>query len=412
MKIAHTGDIHWGLNYPGPTTSSRFEDINRVANFMADRIIEEQCDLVLVAGDLFKDARVFLDRASVEIAAAVAWLRKLSDAGIPVVVISGTPSHDAVAAYELIKEMRIDGVTVCTTPEVVICDPDGEPLSVACFPGINRSTIASKEEFAKLPAHELHYLITDRVTQTVMGLAAQCAPGPKILLSHITCVGADKGFEDLLQQQEPVLTKAAIEGAGFDLVCLGHIHKPQMVEGLTVPTYYCGAPERLSFNEEGHRPGFWIHEHTGLMIESTFIETPARKYRTFDFPWSEEDPDAVADVLTDFKTCLTGCEAMKDGKSCLVRDAIVRVRYEVTDAQAKLIKQNKITRDLYDLGAYYVQSIEAKVRRETRARAAEADAGMMPYEALSMWGRVSEVPEEELQELRNRAFVLCEEVGV
>ena len=92
MKIAHTGDIHWGLNYPGPTTSSRFEDINRVANFMAGRIIEEKCDLVLVAGDLFKDARVFLDRASVEISAAVRWLRQFSEAKIPVVVIKWTLS--------------------------------------------------------------------------------------------------------------------------------------------------------------------------------------------------------------------------------------------------------------------------------------------------------------------------------
>jgi len=71
MKIAHTGDLHFGLGYAGPTPSSRFEDITEVADWMADVIIGEGCGMVLVAGDLFKDARVFLDRASVEIAAAV-----------------------------------------------------------------------------------------------------------------------------------------------------------------------------------------------------------------------------------------------------------------------------------------------------------------------------------------------------
>jgi len=135
---------------------------------------------------------------------------------------------------------------------------------------------------------------------------------------------------------------------------------------------------------------------------------PPARYYTLDLPYPEDDPDAVIEVLTDLGNGLSGGGAIESP----VKDAIARVRYECTDAQAKLINQNKITRDLYELGAFYVQSIEAKVRRETRARAAEADAGMMPYEALSMWGRVSEVPEEELQELRNRAFVLCEEVGV
>lgn len=408
MKIAQCADVHLGIGYPGPTPDARFKDICNVLDFMAGRIIEEKCDLVLVAGDLFKDARVFLDRASVEISAAVRWLRQFSEAKIPVVVISGTPSHDAVAAYELIKEMRISGVEIFTTPGVFEYG-----CSIACLPGINRSTMASKEEFAKLPAHELHYLISDRVTQAVMGLAAQCAPGPKILLSHITCVGADKGFEDLLQQQEPILTKEAIEGAGFDLVCLGHIHNAQQVEGLSVPTFYSGSPERLSFNEEKHEPGFWIHRFEaprgafGIVQPSEFIKTPARHYYTLDLPWSDEDPNAVVEVLNNLKDCLTGGILTPSADA-----AIVRVRYEVTDAQAKLIKQNKITRDLYDLGAYYVQSIEAKVRRETRARAAEADAGMTPAEALAMWGRVNDVADDELGELSKRAEGLHQEVGV
>lgn len=408
MKIAHTGDLHWGLGYPGPSPDSRFKDITRVADFMANRIIEEECDLVLVAGDLFKDARVFLDRASVEIAAAAAWLRRLSDAGIPTVVISGTPSHDAVAAYELIKEMRIPDVHIFTTPGVFEFG-----CSVACLPGINRSTMASKDEFSKLPAHELHQLMTERVTQAARGLEAECVNDFKILMSHITCAGADKGFEDLLQQQEPVLTKDAIEGSGFDLVCLGHIHKPQMVEGLTVPTFYCGAPERLSFNEEGRRPGFWIYEHTELPVRFHLIETPSREYLTLDFPWSDDEPDAVVEILNDLKTCLNGGKAIEDGKTLrLTRGAIVRVRYECTDAQAKLINQTQITRDLYDLGAFYVQGIEAKVRRTTRTRSAEADAGMTHLEALSMWGRVNDVGADELAEMITRAEGLGQEVGI
>jgi DNA repair exonuclease SbcCD nuclease subunit len=64
-------------------------------DWAADRIIHEGCELVLFAGDAFKDARVYIDRATAEIRAFVSWIRKLSSAGIEVVIISGTPSHDA-----------------------------------------------------------------------------------------------------------------------------------------------------------------------------------------------------------------------------------------------------------------------------------------------------------------------------
>lgn len=415
IKIAHCADLHFGMGYAGPSPSSRFDDICRVADFMADRIIEENCDLVLVAGDLFKDARVFLDRASVEIAAAVRWLRRFSEAGVPVVVISGTPSHDAIAAYELIKEMRILEVHIFTSPGIKEVYWDGLIISVVCLPGINRSTIASREEYSKIPAHELHQLITDRVTELTLGLAAQCEYHPKILLSHITCAGADKGFEDLLMQHEPVLTKAAIEGAGFDLVCLGHIHKAQQVQGLTVPAFYSGSPERLSFNEEQITPGFWIHEIEPDLpydnISNRFIETPSRKYWTLDLPWRDNDPDGAVEVLRDVSYSLTtnGEDMVRSPGA----DAIVRVRYEVTEAGARQISQAQVMRELYQLGAFYVQGIEAKIRRSNRTqRAAEATSELRPVDALSLWCQVNQVPEEEQAELVKRAEILTGEVSL
>ena len=412
FKIAHTGDLHWGLGYPGPSPQSRFEDITEVADWMADVIIAEGCNLVLVAGDLFKDARVFLDRASVEIAAAVRWLRRFSGAGIPVIVISGTPSHDAIAAYEIIREMRIPYVDIITTPDVLTVDTESGSLSIACLPGINRSTIASKEEFSRLSAHELHQLITDRLANLTLGLAAQCDHNPKILLSHITCTGADKGWEDLLQQNEPVLTKAAIEGAGFALVCLGHLHNAHRVEGLKPFVYYCGSPERLRFDEEGNSPGFWIHEVGMDSKPSTFVETPARRFYTLDFPWCDEDPDAVVEVLNDLSGCLEPIDTAALLARQQIRDAIVRVRYECTEAQAKLINQAAITRDLYELGAFYVQGIEAKIQRTTRTRAAAASSELKPSDALQLWGEVNQVDVSELAELTTRGQILEQEVGI
>ena len=69
-------NLHWGLNYPGPPLTPD-EDITRVADFIADKIIEENATRSC-GRDLFKDARCS-STASVEIAAA-ARLRRLSDA--------------------------------------------------------------------------------------------------------------------------------------------------------------------------------------------------------------------------------------------------------------------------------------------------------------------------------------------
>jgi len=117
MRIAAIADIHQGLGFPGPNPFSRFEDINRVLDWTANRIIEEQCQLCFISGDCFKDAKVMLDRASQEISSIVRFLRKLSDADIETIVISGTPSHDAIAAYELIKEMDLPNVRIATQPK-------------------------------------------------------------------------------------------------------------------------------------------------------------------------------------------------------------------------------------------------------------------------------------------------------
>lgn len=412
MKIAHIGDAHYGLGYPGPSPSSRFEDITRVMDLAADRIIKENCDLVLFAGDAFKDANVFLNRAATEISAFVAWLRKLAKAGIEVVVISGTPSHDAIAAYELLKEMQIPGVAIYTLPGVYNVSWRGpRGISIACLPGLNRSTIASKEEYSKLAPHEIHQLMTDKITQLVMGMATECDYTPSILLSHITCVGADKGFEDLLQQQEPVLTKEAIEGSNFDLVCLGHIHRPQRVKGLSVPTFYCGAPERLSFNEENVIPGFWIHEfEESNYWDSRFIATPARKFITVEHDLRDK---AIADLDSWYQELANIYNI--DGKQewLLLPDesgAIIRLKYKATDELAKAINKGEIIKHLQMNSPFYIAEIKAEIEKSTRTRAREASAEMGPVEGLRLWCEVAEVPEKDRGEMVARTEDLIREV--
>ena len=221
LKLCHISDVHQGVGFPGPSPFSRFQDIERVLDWTADRIIAEQCQLCLISGDCFKDAKVMLDRASQEIASIVKFLRRLSKAGLEVIVISGTPSHDAVAAYDLIKEMAIKGVQIFTAPKVCYADVPKEEYKnffpIACLPGLNRSALLTQDEYKGLPPEQIHRIMTDKITQLCIGMAAQMPNDkPKILMAHMTYQGADTGFQDLLMQHEPVLTREAV--AGFDLV--------------------------------------------------------------------------------------------------------------------------------------------------------------------------------------------------
>jgi len=211
MKLAHIADIHWGLGYPGPNPQSRFDDICRVMDWTADRMIAEQVDLCLVAGDMFRKADVSLEKASREIRAAVAWLRKLTAAGIEVIVISGTPSHDPISAYELLKAFEMENVYVYTEPTIAVLK---SPV-IVCLPGMDRSNFSAQDEFRGLPAHVVHQMMTDHITEITQKARRQIN-GPAIFLGHLTYDLADTGFEDVLMQNEAILTQEAIQG--YDLV--------------------------------------------------------------------------------------------------------------------------------------------------------------------------------------------------
>lgn len=368
MKIAHIGDIHLGLGYPGPTPESRFEDITRIMDWSAEQIIAEGCKLVLLAGDLFKDSRVYLDRASREIITMAAWLRRLSQANINVIAISGTPSHDAISAYHIINEMQIPYLTISTAPEAI-----GNPfIAVACLPGMNRASLVAQEEYRNLQPHVIHQIMTQRITETcqdmLIELRRHWAAGPYILLGHLTYDLADKGFEDVLMQHEPVLTPEAIQG--YDLVCLGHIHRPQQNGNV----FYCGSPERLTFNDENITPGFWIHDLQDGNITSNFIATPARRYTTLD--WSEDQIEGFS---------RNGMHCFGDSFVDHINNAIVRLRYSCTDDIAKRLDKKKVEQELYDAGAFFVTEIAGTVAESTRNREEEVTAEMGPGEALRKW---------------------------
>ena len=122
MKILHTGDWHIG-NYPGPERNGenvRFLDLCRCLDALVAKATEESPDIIVIAGDVFHQAKVWSDRGLRENRTATHYIRLLKKI-CPVVVVRGTPNHDSEQQFELLKNtFEGDGeVHIITEPGVV-----------------------------------------------------------------------------------------------------------------------------------------------------------------------------------------------------------------------------------------------------------------------------------------------------
>lgn len=360
MKILHTADWHIG-NFPGPEIdgeNARYLDICRCLDSLTKTAFLEEPDIIIISGDVFHQERVWASRGLRESRTAIHYLRELAGVA-PVCVLRGTPNHDGEEQFNSLR------LAFANNPDVYIMDkPDvitiytgkegrGDAVNVAALPGFDRGYYRARHP--GLSKEEENEVFTAELEKLVLGLKAQCAPGlPTILSTHFTVTGAttESGQTQLFAQFEPVIEPATLAAADFDLVCLGHIHRPQQLEGCK-NTFYSGGIMGFNFNDEEQPRGFYIHEFPDEpkhapgnnppipALVSRFIETPSRQLRTLYF----NDPD-IRDINNGI---------IRIGPK--VEDKIVRVLYNCTDESHKALNKPLLEKAIYDLGAFWVQEI-------------------------------------------------------
>lgn len=350
MKILHTSDWHIG-NYPGPEQNGinlRGKDIYDCLQFMTDKAIEQKPDLIVISGDIFHAAKVWADRGLNETYNAIGIIKKLSEIA-PVCVMRGTPNHDGDEQFNMLKEVFKEeaAITVFDSPRAEVIGTRSGNVSVAALPGFDKGVFRAK--FPGLSKEEENQVFTQELGNIVMSLKAMCELGyPSILMSHYTVPGCntESGQTQFLAQFEPVLLPEALDAAGFDLVALGHIHRPQQVPSCQ-NTFYSGAINAMNFNDEGQERGFWIHD---LVAGShDFIKTPSRELVTFHF--DDEDVTAINNGGLELSA-----QTWWEGKGG-VQNKIVRVLYSCTDENNKAFNKALLEKKLYEDGAFWVQEI-------------------------------------------------------
>ena len=392
MKILHTADWHIGT-FRSPVQDGvnlRTEDTKRCLNELIRVAKEEQPDYSLVSGDVFHVGRLWSDRCCEEIIMAIHYIKELAAVSKEVVVMRGTPNHDGAGQFNVLSEMfeGAPNVHVVNTPQVLTF----EDADIAVLPGFDRGVYRAK--FPGLSSEEENEVFTQELSNIIFGLKAQCRPDKKnILMAHYTVPGCntESGQTMMLTQFEPIIPQEALMAAGYDLVALGHIHRPQKI--LSQDWYYSGAINAMNFNDEGQERGFWIHTDMPFNgWDSRFYKTPIREFITFNFM----DNDITAINIGNIDAVAFNFWRYNGA----VQDKIVRIHYSCSGENAKAYKMNEalVERTLLEDGAFMLWE-NLPDRIDEFANRTELAKTTDPEENLVKYLEEKQVDPEKVQEL-------------
>lgn len=350
MKILHTADWHIG-QFKGPVVDGvnlRSQDTIKCLEYMVEVAQKEKPDIVCISGDIFHQEQIGPVRYSDEMIHATNIITALAHFASYVIVMRGTPNHDGSGQFRVLKRMLLNVNNVCVVTEPFVIKT--KYADIACIPGFDKQEFRAK--FPGLSADEENLAWTKYISDMVFALRAECEKTP-ILMAHYTVPGCnmESGQTSFFTNFEPVIPREALIAARYEAVLLGHIHRPQIIEGFD-NVFYSGAINAMNFNDEGQDRGFWIHEFNekGTLVKGHRYTTPYRQFRTITW-----DPDEVGDYIREGAMYLHRTGISED-----VTDKIVRVRYSCTSEQKKALNIPLLQKNLYELGAFYVADIEAE----------------------------------------------------
>lgn len=348
IKILHTADWHIGRRQ-GPVTDGvnlREKDTELCVERVAEAAEVEQPDITMVSGDLIDAAGTYSERGHYEERVVFRAVSRIAEASKYVVVLRGTPNHDGEEFFRALSDYCRQFGNVSTVMEPMVVST--EFMDIACIPGFDIGYYRAKRP--GLPKDEENAAFSSELDNICIGLKALCSPElPSALMAHYTVPGCntESGQSTFLQQFEPVLSPDALHAARYDIVCLGHIHRPQKLPN--VPnTFYSGAVNALNFNDEGQKRGFWIHGFEDSQhIDSRFMDTPYREFITLHL-----DADDIRQINNGALDMVAA--AKWPGK---VENKIVRIFYDCTEADKKAFNRALVEKKLLADGAFMLWDI-------------------------------------------------------
>lgn len=303
LKVLHFADAHidmanWGKHDPQTGLPVRVMDFLHALDRIIDAAITGRVDLVLFAGDAYKDRnpQPTFQRE---------WgkrIMRLSAAKIPTVLLVG--NHDVAPALgraHTMQEFRtLDVPHIHIADDFMALDPAelGLPVHILAIPWVSRSKMMRREEVAGKTTEEIFTQMEDILADWLDDELEKASDYPRILLAHASVEGAKYGTERMVMLgQEMVLSGGMVRDRRLDYVALGHIHKHQSLNGdRHPPAVYPGSIERIDFGEASDTKGFVLAEIGRGEATWEFIPLPTRPY--YDLPVEVTSADQfMAEVM-------------------------------------------------------------------------------------------------------------------
>lgn len=225
MKLLHTGDLHLDSSFCAYGAKDAEKQRQNGRDLLV-RIFEcakkEECQLILIAGDLF-------DSKFVSPESAALFCSLVENSGIVTAVSPG--NHDFYTDngfYAKAKQKLGDKLILFTSPELQIFDID--EIKVRLF-----GYAFTSPSLTQSPLSDGHVPMDNGYVRILCGHGDTTAP---------------------VSRYCPI-TMGDIEKFGFDYAALGHVHNPKEKEDENGRVRYCGFAEGRSFDELGEG-GVWI----------------------------------------------------------------------------------------------------------------------------------------------------------
>jgi len=264
MKILHTADWHVGKTVRGRSRADEHRDALAEIARIAD---DEAVDLVLVVGDVFDTAAPSPESERLVYQA----LLDLTRGGTrPVVVVSG--NHDnprRLGAVSPVFDLANVHVQTAVRPAAdggvieLAVGAAGERARLALLPFLSQRYVVQASDLMSLDATETGGKYADRMRLLIQWLTAAFQPDAvNIVLAHVMVSGALLGGgERSAHTIFDYWVAANAFPAGAHYVALGHLHRPQRIEG-PCPIWYSGSPLAMDFGEENDKKAVLIIEAT------------------------------------------------------------------------------------------------------------------------------------------------------
>jgi exonuclease SbcD len=307
IKVLHFSDAHidiasQGRREPVSGMPYRVLDFLKALDTIIDAAISEKVDLVLFAGDAYKD-RNPLPTYQRE------WGRRimrLSQAKIPTLLLVGnhdiSPATGRANTLHEFDTLQVPYVKVIHQPQLL--KPDdlwGLPVQVLGVPWVTRSGLMASLQNSGESIENIKNEIEQVLTQLIQKLLEGTDPTlPIILTAHASVQGAIFGNErSVMLGNDMILPGSLVCDPRIAYTALGHIHKAQDVhQGSQPPVVYPGSIERVDFNEAADEKYYVIANVGKGNTQFKFHTLYGRKFidRSVKFDVKDDRGDFMAEI--------------------------------------------------------------------------------------------------------------------